>query len=100
VKHNGKFYSLKKGVDDPYTITGERATELIKEKREGEKQKVINEFGDIRVLNGRYGPYVEQARTNYRIPKGTDPHKLTREDCLKIIEKAGRPKRSGSGKKK
>ena len=100
VKHNGKFYSLKKGVDDPYTITGERAIELIKEKREGEKQKVINEFGDIRVLNGRYGPYLEQARTNYRIPKGTDPQKLTREECLEIIEKAGRSKRSGSGKKK
>ena len=100
VKHNGKFYSLKKGVDDPYTITGERAIELIKEKREGEKQKVINEFGDIRVLNGRYGPYLEQARTNYRIPKGTDPQNLTREECLAIIEKAGQSKRSGGSKKK
>ncbi|MCK7538126.1 MAG: hypothetical protein MZV63_47800 [Marinilabiliales bacterium] len=39
VKHDGKFYSLKKGVDDPYTITEERAAELIREKREGDKHE-------------------------------------------------------------
>ncbi len=99
VRHAGKFYSLKKGVDDPYTITAERAAELIKEKREGEKQKVISEFGDIMVLNGRYGPYIMHDKTNYRIPKGTDPHKLTREECMAIIEKGGKTK-STRGKKK
>jgi len=100
VKHDGKFYSLKKGVDDPYTITPDRAEELIKEKREGDKQKVINEFGDIRVLNGRYGPYIVHDKNNYRIPKGTDPQKLTREECLAIIEKGGKSKSPRGGKKK
>ena len=100
VKHDGKFYSLKKGVDDPYTITEERAAELIREKREGDKQKVISEFGDIRVLNGRYGPYIVHDKTNYRIPKGTDPQKLTREDCLAIIEKGSKTKSTRGGKKK
>ncbi|MCU0459108.1 MAG: type I DNA topoisomerase [Bacteroidales bacterium] len=99
VKHAGKFYSLRRGVDDPYTITEERAVELIREKREGEKQKLISEFGDIMVLNGRYGPYIVHDKTNYRIPKGTDPHKLTREECLAIIEKGGKSK-STRGKKK
>jgi DNA topoisomerase-1 len=99
VKHAGKFYSLKRGVDDPYTITEERAAELIREKREGEKQKVISELGDIMVLNGRYGPYIMHDKTNYRIPKGTDPHKLTREECLVIIEKGSKTK-SVRGKKK
>ncbi len=33
VRYNGKFYSLKKGLDDPYTITAQRAVELIREKR-------------------------------------------------------------------
>jgi DNA topoisomerase-1 len=99
VKHAGKFYSLKRGVDDPYTITEERAAELIREKREGEKQKVISELGDIMVLNGRYGPYIMHDKTNYRIPKGTDPHKLTREECLAIIEKGSKTK-SVRGKKK
>jgi len=100
VKHTGKFYSLKKDVDDPYTITGERGMELIKEKREGDAQKIISEFGDIRVLNGRYGPYLVYDGDNYRIPKGTDPHKLTREECLAIIEKGGRTKSARKGKKK
>ncbi len=100
VKHAGKFYSLKKDVDDPYTITGERGMELIKEKREGDAQKIISEFGDIRVLNGRYGPYLVYDGDNYRIPKGTDPHKLTREECLAIIEKGGRTKSARKGKKK
>ncbi len=100
VKHGGKFYSLKKGVDDPYIITEERAIELIKEKRDGDRQKVISEFGDIRVLNGRYGPYIVHDKSNYRIPKGTDPQKLTRDDCLVIIEKGGRTKSTRGGKKK
>lgn len=100
VRHAGKFYSLKRGVDDPYTITEERAAELIREKREGEKQKVISEFGDIMVLNGRYGPYIMHDKTNYRIPKGTDPQKLTREECLAIIEKGGKAKTIRGKKKK
>jgi len=100
VKHNGKFYSLKKGEDDPYTITSERAAELIREKREGDKLKMINEFGDIKVLNGRYGPYIVHDKNNYRIPKGTDPQKLTREECLAIIEKGGKSKSPRGGKKK
>ncbi|HCC71135.1 MAG TPA: type I DNA topoisomerase [Bacteroidales bacterium] len=95
VKHNNKFYSLKKGVDDPYNITSERAIELIQEKRESDKKKEINRFGDILVLKGRYGPYISYKKKNYKIPKGTDPESLSEEDCLKIIEK-----NSGSGKKK
>jgi DNA topoisomerase-1 len=100
VRHAGKFYSLKKGVDDPYVITEERAAELIREKREGDKQKMISEFGDIKVLNGRYGPYIVHDKTNYRIPKGTDPQKLTKEDCLAIIEKGGKTKVTRGRKKK
>ena len=42
-----KFYSLKKGVDDPYSVTIERASEIIREKGESDKKKVIKDFGDI-----------------------------------------------------
>jgi DNA topoisomerase I len=94
VRHNGKFFSLKKGVDDPYTITTERAAELIVEKMESEKKKVISDFGEIQVLNGRYGPYITMDKNNFRIPKDTDPQKLTKEECLKIIEKGGTKKKS------
>ncbi len=87
IKYRNKFYSLKKNIDDPYSISLERASELIKEKETLEKQKVINTFGDIKILNGRYGPYISYNGQNYRIPKGTNPSELTKEECMKIIEK-------------
>jgi DNA topoisomerase-1 len=87
VRYKSKFYSLKKGVDDPYTITFDRAVEIILEKNETDKMKVIKDFGDIRLLNGRYGPYLVKDKQNYRLPKGTDAEKLSKEDCISIIEK-------------
>jgi DNA topoisomerase I len=85
VRYNSKFYSLKKGVDDPYTIDIERAVELIKEKEETEKNKVINDFGDYKVLNGRYGPYITHGKENFKIPKGQEPTALTKENCIEIV---------------
>jgi DNA topoisomerase-1 len=87
VRYKSKFYSLKKGVDDPYNLTVERAVEIILEKNESDKKKVLRDFGDIMLLNGRYGPYLVKDKQNYRIPKGTDAEKLTKEDCISIIEK-------------
>ncbi len=94
VRHKNKFFSLKKG-DDPYEITADRAIELIKEKREADRKKEIKSFGDIMVLNGRYGPYISYKKKNYKIPKGTDPASLTEEECRKIIEN-----NKGTGRKK
>ena len=92
VRHAGKFYSLKKGVDDPYSIEAGRAVELIREKGENDRKKVIKDFGEIQLLNGRYGPYITKDKKNYRIPKGTAAEKLTREECAAIIEKADKTK--------
>jgi DNA topoisomerase I len=92
IRHKNKFYSLKKGVDDPYLLTKERALEIMLEKAESDKQKVLKDFGDIQVLNGRYGPYITKDKKNFRIPKGSKPESLTKEDCLKIIEGNGKTK--------
>jgi DNA topoisomerase-1 len=93
VRHNSAFYSLKKDVDDPFTIELDRAVELIEAKREADRKKVIKTFDkeDLRVLNGRWGPYISHKKKNYKIPKKTDPETLTLEDCMKIIE-AGQSK--------
>jgi len=93
IRYKGKFYSLKKGVDDPYTVTVERAIELINEKNENDRKKVLKDYGDIMVLNGRYGPYLTKDKQNYRLPKGSDAEKLTKEDCLKIIENSEKTKK-------
>lgn len=87
IRYRNRFYSLKRNVDDPYTVTIERAIELMNEKDNSEKQKVIKEFGEIKVLNGRYGPYIAYEGNNYRIPKGTDPAEISKDECLEIIEK-------------
>jgi DNA topoisomerase-1 len=94
IRFKNKFFSLKKGVDDPYTVTFERAVEIILEKNENDKKKVLKDFGDIMLLNGRYGPYLVKDKQNYRLPKGTDAEKLSKEDCSKIIENSDKTKKS------
>jgi DNA topoisomerase I len=94
IRYKSKFFSLKKGVDDPYTVTYERAIEIILEKNESDKNKILKDFGEIRVLNGRYGPYLVKDKKNFRLPKGTDAEKLTKEDCDKIIENSDKTKKS------
>jgi len=88
VKHNNAFFALEK-TDEPTGITRERAIELIEAKRQEEKNRIIREFKenkDVRVLRGRYGPYISIGKKNFKIPKGTDPESLTLEDCIKISE--------------
>lgn len=102
VRHDNKFVSLKKGVDDPHSIELERAIQLIEEKREAEKNKIIKEFKEdkeLLILNGRYGPYISFQKTNYRIPKSVEPKELTFEACKEIIEKAGTKKKTRKTKK-
>lgn len=89
VKYDSKYVSLKK-EDDPYTITLERALELVAEKKEIEANRIIQNFADegIQVLNGRWGPYVTDGNKNAKVPKETDPKTLSLEQCQEMIAKA------------
>ncbi|MCK9290645.1 MAG: type I DNA topoisomerase [Bacteroidales bacterium] len=87
VKFDNKFYSLQK-TDDPHTIDLERAITLIEVKQMKEAQSIIKEFDqepELKVLDGRYGPYIRYKNKNYKIPKQTDPAQLTLEQCKAII---------------
>ncbi|MGQ1891750.1 type I DNA topoisomerase [Thermophagus sp. OGC60D27] len=102
VRHDGKFVSLKKGVDDPLSIDLARAIELIEEKRERDNKKTIKTFDedkDLLVLNGRWGPYISYKKKNYKIPKEKDAAALSYEDCLKLIEEGEKGKKSKAKKK-
>ena len=95
VKYGSKYVSLKEG-DDPYTVTLERAMELIAEKRAADAAKFIREFdGGIRVLNGRYGPYVSDGSKNARIPKDRDPQSITLEEAQTLLAEAPAARRGG-----
>jgi DNA topoisomerase I len=100
VLHNKKFVSIPKD-DDPYTITGERAIELIESKRVADANRLIKAFdedADMQVLNGRFGPYIKAGKKNVKIPKGKEPKELTYAECVELAaatpEKRGRFGRS------
>ena len=86
IKYNGKFISLGK-VYDPRSITESQAIELLAETAKKEANSIIHNFEqeDIQVLNGRFGPYIKHAGTNYKIPKGTDAKTLDLNACQEII---------------
>ncbi|MGB5327687.1 MAG: type I DNA topoisomerase, partial [Gammaproteobacteria bacterium] len=96
IKYDSKFVSLKvKEGDDPYTVTLERALELVAEKKEFDANREIKVFEgtDIVVLRGRYGPYITDGIKNARIPKDIeDPATLDLATCQELIEKAPLPK--------
>lgn len=83
----GKLYvSLKE--DDPMTITEDKARQLIAAKQDAEAKKLISDFGDIKVLNGMYGPYITDGKKNAKIPKDTEAKDVTQEQAKKLLEEA------------
>lgn len=92
-----KFYSIPKDYD-LFTITLEQAQNIIQEKIEADQKKHIATFSwndkEIKVLNGRWGPFISYNDENYKIPKGTDAHSLTLETCIKIIESTDSSKKN------
>ncbi len=85
-----KFVSLKE--DDPYSVTFERAMEIVEAHKAAEAAKFIGSFQDgditIEIINGRFGPYVTDGTKNAKVPKDEDPAKLTLEQCKELLEKA------------
>ena len=74
---------------DPHDITLEQALELYDAKLKAEAEKNIADFGDgIKVLNGRYGPYITDGKKNAKIPKDTDPKTITHEQAKELLAEA------------
>ena len=97
VRHDGSFVSLKADDgDDPYTVTLERATELVLAKRAADAKALIKVFDEdetVRILEGRWGPFIKAGKKNVRIPKDEDPLSIDWERAQVLIEEAAkRPK--------
>ena len=81
------FVSIK--PEDPHTITLETARELYAAKLQAEAEKNIADFGDgVKVLNGRFGPYITDGTKNAKVPKDTDPKTITHEQALELLKAA------------
>ena len=85
VHYDKLFISIPKGKD-PLTLTMDEAIELIEEKQISSTP--IHQWGDVQVLNGRYGAYIHTPEGNYQLPKGTDPAALNEADVRDIIAKS------------
>ena len=97
IKHGSTNITLPRKAD-PLKISLEECVALIAEqKQQAPENNIIKEFpeADIKVINGRYGPYIKSAGSNFRIPKGTDATALTLEDCRNIVSAGPAP--SGKG---
>lgn len=100
ISHNSKFVSLKKD-DNPLSITKPRAIELILEKIEKDKNKIIKTFNDdLSLLNGRWGAYISFKKENYKLPKKSVVESLTMEDCMKIVNESQNDRPRPKGKEK
>jgi DNA topoisomerase-1 len=91
VRYGSKYASLKE--DDPYTIELDRALEIVRDKKEADAKRLIRDFDGVRILNGRYGPFITDGTKNARIPKERKPESLTLDECKELLAKAPARKR-------
>lgn len=97
IRHNSLFVSLPKEID-PHDLTEEKAIELILEKRKKDAEKLIKAFDEdpaMKVLNGRWGAYIEFGKQNIKIPKDKDPLTLTFEECKALADAAPKDVKKG-----
>ncbi|MFO7676434.1 MAG: type I DNA topoisomerase [bacterium] len=94
LRYGKSYVSLKE--HDPVKITAAEAEALVTAARERAARQLVREFPEegIRVLVGRYGPYVSDGKKNAKVPKNADPAKLSLEECRELLKSAGRRKRT------
>jgi len=84
----GKLFVSIKPID-PHDVTLDQALELYAAKLKSEAEKNISDFGDgIKVLNGRYGPYITDGKKNAKIPKDVEPKDITHDEAKKLLAEA------------
>ncbi len=87
LKYGDRNFSILRGKD-PLKITLDECAAIIEDGlSKTAANSVMAEYkdSDIQVINGRYGPYIKHAGSNYKIPKETDAATLTEAACLEII---------------
>ena len=111
VKQGSEFRSLEDS-DDVYTVSFERAKELLAQpkksiRRARQQPKELKNLGkhpesgaDVKILDGRYGPYVTDGTTNASVPKGTQVEGVTMPTAVELLAaRAGLSVKKGRGRK-
>ncbi|MFU8812288.1 MAG: type I DNA topoisomerase [Balneolaceae bacterium] len=97
VVHDGTFASLRK-EDNVLDIELDRAVELLKMKKQGKRgSSAIQDLGNhpetdqpIKVMTGRYGPYLKYGKKNVSLPNDMEPEKVTMADAVRVIDEKGK----------
>jgi DNA topoisomerase-1 len=94
VKHNDEFRSLESD-DDVFNISLDQALALLRapkqsRRRQAAQKKTLKELTNngttIKLLAGRYGPYVTDGTTNASVPKSVNPESVTFEQAMELLE--------------
>ena len=80
------FVSIK--PHDPLEIDEATAREMIEAKETAARENSIADFGTIKVLKGRYGPYITDGKKNAKIPKETKPEDITEKQAKELLAAA------------
>jgi DNA topoisomerase-1 len=112
VKHNDEFRSLESD-DDVFNVSLDQALALLRapkqsRRRQAAQKKTLKELTNngttIKLLAGRYGPYVTDGTTNASVPKGMNPEALTFEQAVELLEArrnaAPAPRRAAGGRRR
>jgi len=101
VRHGKAFVSLKKD-DDPYTITMERAQELIEQKAAALEAATLRTYegSPVRIIKGRFGPYITDGSRRAPLPRGKEPESLSVLDCEFFLNEAAQKEKPAKGKGK
>ena len=91
VVHDGSFKSLTKD-DNVLTVELDRAVELLSQKSTRRGSSELYDLGNfpdtdtpIKIMNGRYGPYIKYGKKNIGLPKGKQPEDITKEQAIELI---------------
>jgi DNA topoisomerase-1 len=85
VKYKELFVSIPK-TDDPFDITLERATVLIREKQETDRPIGHYENQPITKGKGRFGPFIKWADLYVNVPKGIDFDRITADQAVALLK--------------
>jgi len=116
IQHAGTYANLPT-ADEVFEVGLNRAVDLLAEKRAGGGRGAragagaLKELGahpadgqPVKVMSGRFGPYIKHGSTNANVPRGADPQGVTMEEAVALlaarVEKGGgkKPARKAAAK--
>jgi DNA topoisomerase-1 len=104
VQH-GKIYASLGSIEEAFEVGLNRAVTLLAEKRAGGARgarggaaPALKELGEhpatgkpVRILSGRFGPYIKHEDVNANVPRGKDPQAVTLDEAVALLaERAGK----------